>query len=205
MTPEESKDCDHTLHAKKRDDSLDGSWTEELTFDTEFGQRLRVNCGVCGRFYGYVDPTATTTATNEVQTNMFSGVSENNKNNRLGIVIRKEEPPPAREQDNRPWIDFQELRRRISIRQVLELLEWNPVQGDWDRANGQLRGPCPIHHGQNPRSFSVNLDRNLFRCFKPCCDEKGNQLDLYAIATSQPLRQAAAELCQRLRIETPYK
>lgn len=42
----------------------------------------------------------------------------------------------------------------------------------------QVRGPCPIHGSPSPtsRSFSANLRKNNFRCFK--CGASGNQLDL---------------------------
>lgn len=94
-------------------------------------------------------------------------------------------------------VDFAALRRTIGIRDVLTLLDWQPFTD-----NGrQLRGSCPIHKSENPnsRSFSVNLEKNAFRCFG--CGMKGNQLDLFVAVTGLPLFQAAVELCHRLRIE----
>jgi DNA primase len=104
---------------------------------------------------------------------------------------------PAR--PRRASINFRELRRLVSIRQVLGLIGWQPV-----RPNGpQLRGPCPVHKSTRPTSriFSVNTERNIFRCFK--CGAKGNQLDLWVALSGLSLYEAALDLCDRLGIETP--
>lgn len=96
-------------------------------------------------------------------------------------------------------VDFQSVRSQTSMQQVLELLEFDPVEARGD----QLRGACPVHHSTSPssRSFSANLSTNTFRCFK--CHAQGNHLDLWAAATKQKLYEAAVDLCQRVRIETP--
>ena len=73
-----------------------------------------------------------------------------------------------------PGIDFDVLRKEIRIDQVLDLLGFEPssVSGD------QLRGPCPVHGSSSDlsRSFSVNLTKGRYYCFK--CNSKGNQLEL---------------------------
>lgn len=63
-----------------------------------------------------------------------------------------------------PGIDFAELRSRIQIFQVLELAEFVVVT----RLGEQVRGPCPIHGSSSTRSrsFSANLRRKTFRCFR---------------------------------------
>ncbi len=96
-------------------------------------------------------------------------------------------------------VDFQSVRSQTSMQQVLELLEFDPVEARGD----QLRGACPVHHSTSPssRSFSANLSKNTFRCFK--CQAQGNHLDLWAAATNQKLYDAALDLCQRVHIETP--
>ena len=63
-------------------------------------------------------------------------------------------------------VDFAILRDQITIEQALSQL------GHFEHLKGnatQRRGPCPIHGSQRPasRSFSVNLQRNLFQCFSP--------------------------------------
>jgi transposase len=96
-------------------------------------------------------------------------------------------------------VDFQSVRSQTSMQQVLELLQFDPVEARGD----QLRGACPVHHSTSPssRSFSANLSKNTFRCFK--CQAQGNHLDLWAAATNQKLYDAAVDLCRRVHIETP--
>jgi DNA primase len=95
-------------------------------------------------------------------------------------------------------IDFKALREMVSIRQVLELVGWVPVA----RNGPQARGPCPIHKSsrERSRSFSVNLEKNLFQCFG--CGEKGNQLDLWMAVTGLSVYDAARDLADRLHLDT---
>ena len=37
-----------------------------------------------------------------------------------------------------------------------------------DVGTNRLSGCCPIHHGDNPNAFHVDLKRNLFHCFTHC-------------------------------------
>ena len=96
-------------------------------------------------------------------------------------------------------VDFKSLRSLISMQQVLDLVGFESVvfQGD------QVRGRCPLHepHAPRSRSFSANLHKNAFRCFR--CGVAGNQLDLWAKFTKQSLHAAALDLCGRLNI--PYR
>jgi len=96
-------------------------------------------------------------------------------------------------------IDFRRLRSEIGMEAVLGLLGFVPSR----RRGDQVRGPCPVHEPSLPRSpsFSANLAKNACRCFR--CGLSGNQLDLWAAATRQPLYQAAIELCARLRRPIP--
>ena len=72
-----------------------------------------------------------------------------------------------------------------------------------ETSSDQLRGPCPIHGSPSPnsRSFSANLRKNTFRCFK--CGAAGNQLDLWVAFTKLPLHSAALDLCDKLGIKAP--
>ena len=99
-----------------------------------------------------------------------------------------------------PGVDFQAVRSMISIADVLELVQFVPSKS----SGSQLRGPCPIHGSSSPRSttFSVNLDRNAYRCFK--CGSRGNQLDLWAAVTGVDLHRATITLCEKLQIEVPW-
>ena len=59
------------------------------------------------------------------------------------------------------------------MERVLELIDYRPTS----RRGHQLRGACPFHPPDRPRSrcFSVELKRGIFRCFT--CGAQGNQLD----------------------------
>ena len=97
-------------------------------------------------------------------------------------------------------IDYADLRRQASMAQVLAALGWlDKMKG----AGQQRRGPCPLHARQDDkdRSFSVNLDKNAFRCFNKKCGVQGNVLDLWAAVHGKPLHEAATDLASRLGIE----
>ena len=87
------------------------------------------------------------------------------------------------------------------MRQVLNLLGWHSVA----RSGLQMRGPCLIHRSDNDqsRSFEVNTEKNVFQCFKPGRPAKGNQLDVYALATGLPILEAAHQLRDRLGLLAP--
>jgi transposase len=101
-------------------------------------------------------------------------------------------------------VDFAALREQITIEQALSQL------GQFEQLKGnatQRRGPCPIHGSQRPasRSFSVNLQRNLFQCFSPTCQAHGNVLDLWAAIHNLTLYEAAKHLAATFGIEPPTK
>ena len=100
-----------------------------------------------------------------------------------------------------PSIDFRELRARITMSQVLELLQYKPRR----RLGDQLRGPCPIHRSSSPTSrvFAVHLRQNVFQCFAPTCQAKGNHLDLWAQVNGLPIYDAAVDLCDKLGVIPP--
>jgi DNA primase len=102
-----------------------------------------------------------------------------------------------------PGIDYRELRARISMREVLALLHFEPTQV----RGAQWRGPCPLHDlsdaKDTPRRrtttcFSVHLDKHVYRCF--VCGSCGNQLDLWAAARHLSLYNAALDLCQAAQL-----
>jgi transposase-like protein len=102
---------------------------------------------------------------------------------------------------NRPAIDFAEFRTRLSIKAVLDLLGFQPRTTH----GAQQRGPCPLHGSTSAtsRSFSANLEKNLFHCFK--CGKSGNALDLWGHAQRLSTYDAAVELSQRLNVSLPQK
>jgi len=97
-------------------------------------------------------------------------------------------------------VDFAAIRSQVTIRQVLHRL------GHLDRLQAigsERRGPCPVHgcdDGHN-RSFSANIEKNVFRCFSPGCGVAGNVLDLWAAIHKLPLREAALDLVETFHLD----
>ncbi|HEV3164206.1 MAG TPA: transposase [Isosphaeraceae bacterium] len=107
-------------------------------------------------------------------------------------------PAPARR------VDFAQLCQHINMEQVLRELRW------WDHLKGhgpQRRGPCPVHEPSDTegRSFSVNLEKNVFQCFDASCGARGNVLDLWAQSHHMTLPQAAADLAERFAATTEQR
>jgi DNA primase len=99
-----------------------------------------------------------------------------------------------------PGIDYQQLRRQISMREVLDLIGFQPTS----RRGLQLRGPCPIPgcYSASDRSFSVHLARQVYHCF--ACRRHGNALDLWAAFRRLSLPHAALDLCRIATIAPPW-
>lgn len=99
-----------------------------------------------------------------------------------------------------PGVRFQEVRSLVSMAQVLELLGFVALEASGD----EVRGACPVHGSRSPksRSFSANVKKQVYRCFR--CGSAGNHLDLYAAATRQSLYAAAVDLCQRGGFAVPW-
>jgi DNA primase len=99
-----------------------------------------------------------------------------------------------------PGIRYAEVRAMISLAEVLDLVNFAPSE----RRGDQVRGPCPVHRSTSSRSrsFSANVKRNVYQCFR--CGSSGNQLDLYAAVTGLSLFDAAVALCERLHREIPW-
>lgn len=99
-----------------------------------------------------------------------------------------------------PGIDFDAVRRAITIEQVLEQIGFEPSS----RSGDQWRGPCPVHRSSSPhsRSFSVNVKSGRYYCHK--CHSQGNQLELWAAIRQLPIYEAALDLCQSLGQEIPF-
>src|SRR5262249_37067614 len=96
-------------------------------------------------------------------------------------VVTAARQQPADESDladERTFIDFAHLKQQLTMAQVLDHL------GLLSRLRGhgaQRKGPCPLHRGDGRgRSFSVNLDQNVFQCFDTTCGKKGDVIDLWA-------------------------
>ena len=95
----------------------------------------------------------------------------------------------------RPRVDYAFLREQINMERVLAHL------GLLSRLRGagqQRRGPCPLHShaGAAERTFSVNLSKDIFRCFHAECGARGNVLDLWGAVHRLSLYDAALHLAE---------
>jgi DNA primase len=98
-----------------------------------------------------------------------------------------------------PGVDFRLLREQITMREVLQLLQFEPTV----RRGDQWRGPCPVHGSQNPRSrsFSVNMRLGRYHCF--ACGSRGHAMELWSAVHGVSLYSAAMDLCELLGLDPP--
>jgi len=100
-----------------------------------------------------------------------------------------------------PHLDFRLLKRVVSIE---HLLRSHGVLSQM-RCHGQrLIGPCPVHRGDNPNAFSVDLERQLWYCFTGC-QRGGDVVDLVRLMSGGDYRQTAEELARLARIAPPLE
>ncbi len=113
------------------------------------------------------------------------------------------QPPSSSRTLGSGSIDYAYLRSQFSIGTILEKMDHLDVL----RGQTQLRGPCPFHESAsgNKTSFSVNLEKNTFRCCSTRCEKQGNALDLWVAYTGLPLYEAALKLAADLHLELTRK
>jgi transposase len=96
-------------------------------------------------------------------------------------------------------VDFGHLKGQLPMERVLARL------GLAQRLRGsgpQRRGACPIHRGDGRgRTFSVNLQDNVFTCFEARCGRQGDVIDLWAALHHLDLRAAALDLVRTFGLE----
>jgi hypothetical protein len=92
-----------------------------------------------------------------------------------------------------PGIDFANVKREVSMEDVLRLLNWSPVS----IKGSQQRGPCPVHCSANASSRSFCVNGEGWYCHK--CKRGGDQLALYSQVTGLPIYDATVALCGQLR------
>jgi transposase len=97
------------------------------------------------------------------------------------------------------FVDFAHLKRQLPLARVLDQL------GLLARLRGQgaqRRCACPIHRGdQRGRTFSVNLDTNVWQCFAKICGKKGDVIDLWSSVNGMSLRDAALDLVRTFHLQ----
>jgi hypothetical protein len=100
------------------------------------------------------------------------------------------------------WVDFSWLRQQVTMEQILNHLGCLAAMS---KRGSQRRGRCPVHAkpAERNRSFSVDLEKNLFQCFDPHCGIHGNVLDLWAAWRRLPLHEAAIDLVDTFHLQPP--
>jgi hypothetical protein len=97
------------------------------------------------------------------------------------------------------FIDFAHLKGQLSLARLLAHL------GLVARLRGsgpQRRCACPIHRSDGRgRTFSVNLEDNVFHCFDSRCGKQGDVIDLWAARHQMSLRAAALDLVRTFGLE----
>ena len=96
----------------------------------------------------------------------------------------------GRVEPKRPFIDYEYLRSQIDIKDILDHLR---LKTGMRVRGGVMRGPCPVHGDASTggRTFSVDLNKNIYQCFDSGCGSKGNVLDLWAAIHRLPLYESA--------------
>lgn len=61
--------------------------------------------------------------------------------------------------------DLRYLKENVGIGTVLHV---HGLDVNLQRRGQELRGPCPLHQGDNPTAFRVHLERGLWHCFTSC-------------------------------------
>ena len=87
------------------------------------------------------------------------------------------------------WVDFKDIKARVSIVHILEryeVLTSLSKSGNGDR----LSGACPIHGGTNKTHFRVSVSKNCWNCFGTC-RSGGNVIDFVAKKENIGFREAA--------------
>lgn len=92
-------------------------------------------------------------------------------------------------------VDFKTIKQQFTLEQVLQ-----HYGVELAGARASRRGKCPLHHGDNPTSFSVNLEKNAWHCFG--CGESGNQLDLIAKMEECSIKEAASKAVDWFNLDT---
>ena len=96
----------------------------------------------------------------------------------------------------KPFVDFREVRSRITMEMVLEHYG---VLDTFKRTGTRLSGPCPIHGGSNPSQFRVDTEKNIWNCFSEC-KHGGNALDFIAKKEDVSIHDAAIKACEWFNI-----
>lgn len=105
-------------------------------------------------------------------------------------AVLEPRPPPVPEVPMGTWIDFKDLRARVSLEDVVVRMYGITTLA---REGAKLAGPCPVHGGDSPRAFHADLAKNVWHCFSKC-QGGGNQIDFVAKKEKVGIRDAALKM-----------
>ena len=96
------------------------------------------------------------------------------------------------------YLDFAHVKGQLPLARVLAHLGL----ARWRGSGAQRCCACPIHRGDGRgRTFSVNLEDNVFTCFDAHCGKQGDVIDLWAALCHLDLRAAAIDLVRTFGLE----
>jgi transposase len=96
-------------------------------------------------------------------------------------------------------LDFAHLKSQLPMAKVLDQLG---ISARLRGSDSQRRCACPIHRGDGRgRTFSVNLQEDVFCCFDSRCGKQGDVIDLWAAAKQMSLREAGLDLVRTFGLE----
>ncbi len=98
-----------------------------------------------------------------------------------------------------PFLAFSHLKRTVSIETVLTA---KGLDASFRRRGQRLIGPCPVHGGDNPQAFVVDLTRDLWYCFTRC-QGGGDVVELVRRMHHLEYRQCAHYLATLAQTPTP--
>jgi DNA primase len=89
-----------------------------------------------------------------------------------------------------PSLDFRRLKGAVSVARYLEA---RGLSQHLRRKGNRLVGPCPVHRGDNPTAFVVDLSKNAWYCFT-ACGGGGDVVDLVRRVDGVGYAEAARRL-----------
>jgi DNA primase len=95
------------------------------------------------------------------------------------------------------YIDFAELKDRVSIAQCVQMLDLRM------KGNDQLRSACPQCRAGGERALAVNISRGSYYCFSE--GKGGDQIGLVAHIRGASQREAALEMAEHFRVAQTSK
>jgi DNA primase len=93
------------------------------------------------------------------------------------------------------FIDFAQLKEKVSIAQCVQMLDLRM------KGNDQLRSACPSCRNGGERALAVNVSKSSYYCFSE--GKGGDQIALVAHIRGVSQRDAALEMAEHFRITTP--